>query len=159
MIRNIGLVVLVVAGFAVAAIAQGKPATPPPAPKASVTLPAEVKWAPMDPTQPKGVQVAMIMGDGKGATQAFLKIPAGGKSGVHAHTGDYHGVLVSGAHSHGADEKSLKAMTPGSTWFEPGKAMHFDHCTSKEDCVLVVTFPNGGFDMIPGPAAAPAAKK
>ena len=34
--------------------------------------------------------------------------------------------------------------------------MHFDSCTSKEECVVAVFFPNG-FDFLPGPDAAKTA--
>ena len=148
--------------LAVPALAQPKtPAAPaaPAAPAKMVMTPvSKLVWTPLDPKQPKGLQTSVVSGDMmKGPTSFFLKIPAGGKSGAHAHTNDYYAVVVSGGHGHGASEKEATTVLPvGSTWFQPGKEMHFDTCNGKKECVLLIMFPSGGFDFIPGPAAEPA---
>ena len=160
--------------FAVPALADKAaptpaPAKPAPAPvaaaKMAITPAAKLTWTPLDPKQPKGLQTSMVHGDmAKGPTSFFLKLPAGAKSGAHAHTNDYYAVLISGAHGHGANEKEAStALAVGSMWFQPGKEMHFDTCNGKKDCVILLMYPSGGFDFIPGPAApadpkAPAKK-
>lgn len=142
------------------ALAQPKTPAAPAAPaapaKMAMTPAAKLVWTPLDPKQPKGLQTSVVNGDMmKGPTSFFLKIPAGGKSGAHAHTNDYYAVLISGGHGHGASEKEASSpMTVGSTWFQPGKEMHFDTCNGKKECVILIMFPSGGFDFIPGPAAA-----
>lgn len=151
--------------FAFNAIAgDAKPAAPAPAPaapaavKSAVTESKDLKWQPLDPKQPKGLQISVIHGDPfKGPTAFLLKIPAGGKSGVHAHTNDYHATVIAGAPQHGKDEKDGKPLTVGSVWSQAGKEMHHDTCTGAAECIILLMYPNGGFDFLPGPAPAPAA--
>ena len=148
--------------LAAPALAQPKTPAAPPVPAAAakmvMTPAAKLVWTPLDPKQPKGLQTSLVSGDMmKGPTSFFLKLPAGAKSGAHAHTNDYYAVLISGSHGHGANEKEAATpMTVGSTWFQPGKEMHFDTCNGKKDCVILLMYPSGGFDFIPGPAAEPA---
>jgi hypothetical protein len=156
-----------------AALAGEKAAPPAAAPaapaaaagpaKMTVTPVAELKWQPLDPKNPTGLQISPVTGDtfkGPGAT-FFLKLPAGTKSGLHGHTHDYFSVVISGAPAHGASEKDPgKPLAVGSTWFQPGKEMHHDTCTGDKECIVLLHYPKGGFDFLPGPvAAAPAAKK
>jgi len=161
------------AGPALADKAAPAPAAPPAAAaKMTVTPAANVKWQPLDPKSPMGIQVSSVQGDmWKGANSSFfLKLPAGARSGLHAHTNDYYAVVISGQAGHGNNEK--EASTPlavGSTWFQPGKGMHFDSCLGDKDCVILLIYANGAFDFIPGPPdkkpaaakapAKPAAKK
>lgn len=147
--------------LAVPALAQPKAPTPPAptaAAKMAMTPAAKLVWTPLDPKQPKGLQTSVVHGDmAKGPTSFFLKLPAGAKSGAHAHTNDYYAVLISGGHGHGASEKEASSpLAVGSMWFQPGKEMHFDTCNGKKDCVILLMYPGGGFDFIPGPAAEPA---
>jgi hypothetical protein len=138
--------------------AKAAPAAAAPAAKAAaVTEFKDMKWSPLDPSNPKGPQVSIITGDMKtGPVEFLLKVPAGFKAPVHSHTSDYYAVEVAGAHAHGDDEKSAKSHAIGSTYFEPAKHAHFDSCTSKEDCLTLVYFPNG-FDFIPADAPKTAA--
>lgn len=145
--------------------AKGAPAAPA-APvaamaKMAITAAADLKWQPLDPKNPGGLQTSMVHGDMfKGPAAFFLKLPAGAKSGLHAHTNDYYGIAISGQPGHGNDEKEAsKAMAIGSMWFQPGKAMHADNCNGKKECVILLIYPGGGFDYIPGPAAEPAKGK
>ena len=152
--------------FAFAALAGEKaapPAAPPAAPaKMTVTPAADLKWSPLDPKSPMGLQVSMLTGDmAKGPVTFFLKLPAGAKSGVHGHTNDYFATVIAGSPAHGVSEKDPgKPLAVGSTWFQPGNQMHHDTCTGDNACIVLLTYPKGGFDFLPGPAApAPAAKK
>jgi len=154
--RNVlaGLVLMGVAGLSYAAgAAKGK---------APVNMPAaEQKWEPLAPDAP--LQMVKLWGDrNKGGEYAMLlKLPAGAEAGMHAHTLDYHAVLVSGTwvHTNDGDTSPPKEMAPGSYVFQPGKAMHNDACKSKTDCIIFV-HQHGKGDFIPGkaPAAAPAEK-
>jgi len=137
-----------------------KAAPPAPMAKMVVTPAAKLVWTPLDPKQPKGLQTSLVHGDmQKGPVSFFLKLPAGAKSGLHAHSNDYYSVVVAGSPGHGANEKeATTALAVGSSWFQPAKEMHFDICNSKQDCILLLEYPSGGFDFIPGPAE-PAKKK
>lgn len=155
--------------FAFAALAGDKAAPPAAAPAASgapaaptkmtVTSYADLKWQPLDPKNPGGLQVSPVTGDVfKGPATFFLKLPAGAKSGVHGHTNEYFAVVIAGAPAHGASDKDPgKPLAVGSTWFQPGKEMHHDTCTGDKECVILLHYPKGGFDFLPGPAAAAAA--
>jgi quercetin dioxygenase-like cupin family protein len=141
--------------------------------KASSTEAKDAKWMPLDPSNPKGVQISPVFGNpgdpkATGPVIFLLKSPPGGKAPEHIHTNDYYATVVAGMPAHGDDEKSAKTHAPGSTWFEPGKHPHFDACTSKDDCILSITFPKGPVDFVPvgpdgkplpPPKATPPAKK
>ena len=119
------------------------------------------------------LQIAKLWGDrDKGPEYAMLlKLPAGSDSGMHAHTADYHAVLVQGTwvHTVEGDAASVKDLAPGSYVFQPGKQMHSDVCKGKQDCIIFVhQHAKGDFipskkpadkpaDKAAAPAAAPAA--
>lgn len=68
----------------------------------------------------------------------LVKLPPGFDSGLHAHSGDFHGVLISGIWVHidaqgkGAEIK----LGPGSYVRQAGEGMHIDRCVSEEPCIL-----------------------
>ena len=120
--------------------------------KAGVILRAgELKWAPQAPGLPQ--QLTTLWGDRtKGASGVLIKLPPGFDSGLHAHTGDYHGVLVAGTWIHveedgrGADIE----LTPGSYVMQPGKGMHIDRCKAGAECVLFI-YQSEKADIMPPP--------
>jgi len=70
----------------------------------------------------------------------LVQVPAGFDSGLHAHSGDFHGVLVKGTWIH-VDENGKGSSTPlppGSYIRQAGRGMHIDRCISKEPCVLFI---------------------
>src|SRR5687767_7164039 len=103
-------------------------------PVASVAAPskvvpfAEVKWEAYAPGVP--LQVAVLWGDRtKGAYGMYLKMPGGFEAGMHAHTADYHGVLVTGTWQHWDEGgKEGAELGPGSYVMQPGKSNHNDKC-------------------------------
>jgi hypothetical protein len=123
------------AGFATGAIAAGK--------KESTILPyAEAKFAPLDPSNPAGPQVAALWGDPtKGAAGVLLKLKKG-PAPLHSHTASYHAVVIQGQHKHwdkGQEEKDAKPLNVGSYFAQPGKQPHGDACLTDE-CLLFVSF-------------------
>ena len=118
-----------------------------PAPDMTVTPVADRVWAPLDPTNPGGLQVSLLSGDmQKGPTSFFLRLPAGSKSPGHTHT--YYGVVVQGAPGHGLTaDAATQGLPVGSTWVQPGGQAHYDACNSAEPCVLLLVYPTGGFDF------------
>ncbi len=70
----------------------------------------------------------------------LVRMAAGFDSGLHAHTGDYHGVLISGvwehveADGHGEGQELL----PGAYVMQPGMGMHIDRCKSSEGCIFFI---------------------
>ena len=138
-------------GLAHAADTPGAAAPAVAAPTATVTPVGSVDWKPLDPKKPAGVQIAVLQGDLRGGpTSFFMKFPAGSASPEHAHTHDYHGVVVSGTPGHGATaDAAATPLAAGSWWNQPGMAYHYDRCHGPSECVLLLTFPNGGFDYVP----------
>jgi quercetin dioxygenase-like cupin family protein len=97
----------------------------------------DVEWAPIEGTP---LSVAVIWGDpSAGPHVRFVKLPAGFVGPIHAHTGDYHGVNLSGTWQHVITETGeVRDLPPGSYVFQPGGEMHADACVGLEDCVLMI---------------------
>jgi hypothetical protein len=118
-----------------------------------VTPAADVKFQPLDPAdkEGKGPQIAVVFGDikKKGTPLGFLfKAPANFKPGPHSHTSDDYAVIVKGTLHNFAPGDEGKGLTPGGTWYQPGKVVHDNHCEAGSECVAFVYTPNG-FDFIP----------
>ena len=83
----------------------------------------------------------------------FLKLPAGSEGGLHAHTGDYHGINVQGTWVRTIEGDPVeKELPPGSYVFQPGGQFHNDRCAGPEDCVLFIHQNTMG-DLLTPPAA------
>lgn len=76
--------------------------------------------------------------DEDGGFGELVRLPPGFNSGLHAHSGDFHGVLLEGIWVHegpnGAGKE--KRLLPGSYVRQAGGGMHVDRCVSDEPCVL-----------------------
>jgi hypothetical protein len=104
---------------------------------------ASAKFAPIDPKQPHGAQVAIVSGDPKtGPVSFFLKLPKG-KVPMHWHTSNYWAVTVEGETKHWlpGKEAEAKAGGPGNAWYQAGgsdKQAHGDSCESEHCTVFIV---------------------
>ena len=98
----------------------------------------EVEWHPVREGSP--VQVAVLSGDpATGAHVRLVRLPAGFVAPVHAHTGDYNGVNLTGTWKHRFTETGEeRELPPGSYVFQPGGEMHGDACIGPEDCILLL---------------------
>jgi quercetin dioxygenase-like cupin family protein len=137
-----------------AAEVKEPPAPPPPPDTGGFALvkPDALTWTPL---MEGGPEMAVVHGDPQtGPSAFFLRVPPGGKAGVHSHTADYQAVVVSGAPKHflAGGGKKAKALDAGSHWFQPGAQAHDDECTGKEPCVLFI-ISDGKFDMTAEPKA------
>lgn len=140
--------------------AAAAPAAAPAAPtKWVVTTLADAKWMPLDPKNPKGIQISVVQGDPtKGPHTILLKMPAGSKSGVHSHTADYSAVVLQGTPTHSDTDVDAKPLAAGTTWFQPGKQNHNNNCPGAQDCISFISMA-GPSDFIPAaPPPAPAKK-
>lgn len=128
--------------------------------KTMIKASSELKWEPMAPNVP--IQVATLWGDRtKGESGVLLKFPGGFDSGMHAHTADYHAVLIQGTWVHAEEgAKETKELTPGSYVMQAGKIMHNDTCKEGAECIIFV-HQHAKADFIPAkaPATPPAPKK
>ena len=94
-------------------------------------------WEVQTPGLP--IQRVTLWGDpDHGAFGELVKLPGGFDSRLHAHTGDYRAVLVSGVWIHVASDGSGndRELLPGSYVLQPGKGMHVDKCKVGAECVL-----------------------
>ena len=66
--------------------------------KHGVMAAGEIVWAPFDPSQPKGMQIAVLHGDPSkaGPFGVRLKIPAGLELGSHTHSNAEYVTIISG---------------------------------------------------------------
>jgi quercetin dioxygenase-like cupin family protein len=61
---------------------------------------------------------------------------------LHVHTADYELVVIEGTMKHwraDEDEATIKPMSVGSYWFQPGGAPHADSCLT-DTCVMYITW-------------------
>ena len=145
MVKKIGAgIAALVAAYAVANIyAQTRPT--------AYVLSAEaVKFTPLDPKHPEGVNISVVSGElqGKGPITLFLRLPKG-PAPLHTHSAGYYGVVVRGQAKHWPAGAEAKAQTlgPSSHWYQPGKAAHGDECVSNE-CLLLIQM-DGPYDFAP----------
>lgn len=126
-----------------------------------VLVPAgAAKFAPLDPKNPGGIQMAVLSGDPKTGPAAFeLKLPKG-PAPIHWHSSDYYAVTLDGNTRHWLPGKEADARSnpPGTFWFQPGGATgpHGDECLS-DSCTVFIFMP-GKFDFTPAADKAPAHK-
>ncbi|OJZ71981.1 hypothetical protein BRW65_17980 [Mycobacterium paraffinicum] len=120
-------------------------------PDTIVTYAKDLEWQPVGPLndQGKGIFVSLMYGDLEtaGPTAFLMKYSAGVTAPPHFHGHDYYAVVVSGRFRHYLqDPDEYEVLTPGSTWFQKGNAVHGDTCVGDEDCVLSIFWPQG-FDV------------
>lgn len=102
----------------------------------------DAKFAPFDPSNPAGPQVAVLSGNpAKGASVVLLKLKKGAAP-LHTHSSEYQATLIQGTTKHwdkGQESKDAKPLSPGSYWKQPGKQVHGDECLTDE-CLIVVVW-------------------
>ncbi|HEV8645027.1 MAG TPA: DUF4437 domain-containing protein [Burkholderiales bacterium] len=97
----------------------------------------QMEWREMAPGSP--LRIVVLWGDrSKGEYAMLLKMPAGFVAPIHAHTGDYHGMNLTGSWRHSFEGGEQKDLPPGSYVFQPGMGMHGDACVGSEDCILFI---------------------
>jgi hypothetical protein len=98
----------------------------------------EMQWRKQAPELP--TQITDLWGDSErdGGFGRLVQMPPGFDSGLHAHSGDFHGVLISGTwvHINDAGKGEAARLGPGSYVRQAGAGMHVDKCVSQEPCVL-----------------------
>lgn len=117
----------------------------------AVTVPLEQqRWYPLDPTNPGGVQMAMLWGDPmRGPFGALLKVPAGFVSPMHRHSNDERVVVLQGTSVHWTEDESPETaprMTTGDALLMPRGVNHVSAATDDEDCLEFITM-EGRFDF------------
>jgi Domain of unknown function (DUF4437) len=103
----------------------------------TMSAPDQMQWQEIGPGSP--LKIVMLWGDRtKGEYAMLLKLPAGFVAPIHAHTGDYHGMNLTGTWHHSFDGGEERDLPPGSYLFQPGMGMHGDACIGPDDCILFI---------------------
>lgn len=112
-----------------------------------MTAATEMDWQAMAPDSP--LKVVTLWGDrNDGEYGMLVKLPAGFVAPTHTHTGDYHGIGLTGTWQHSFEGGEKRDQPPGFYVFQPGTAMHGDACIGPEDCILLI-HQHEKFDFIP----------
>lgn len=92
------------------------------------------------PDQPQ--QLASLWGRrATGPAGTLLKVPAGFRAPIHAHTADYRAVVIEGRWSHWVPETGEGEgieLLPGAYWTQKADQMHADACVSDTECVILL---------------------
>ncbi len=103
----------------------------------TMTAANDMVWQDVGPDSP--LKIVTLWGDrSKGEYAALLKLPAGFVAPIHAHTGDYHGLNLTGTWRHAFEGGEERELPPGSYVFQPGMSMHGDACVGPEDCIVFI---------------------
>jgi hypothetical protein len=104
---------------------------------ASISVPFErLPFRPQAPNLPQRVSDLWGDRDRDGGFGELVELPPGFRSPLHAHSGDFHGVLVKGTWVHEDAKGNGISLGPGSYVRQAGGEMHVDRCVSKEPCLL-----------------------
>jgi hypothetical protein len=116
-------------------------------PMAPVAMPAaQLEYFNLNPA----IQMADAYGElTKGAHGTFGKFPGNFDSGLHTHTGAYHGIVLQGVMTNPFEgDKTPPEMVAGSYWYVPAGVEHATACISDEPCAFFF-YADGAFDFIP----------
>jgi hypothetical protein len=104
----------------------------------TIVVPLErMTWRPQAPDLPQRLTTLWGNRDRDGGFGQLIELPAGFRSPVHAHSGDFHGVLIKGTWRHEDAAGNGTSLTePGSYVRQAGGEMHVDRCVSQEPCLL-----------------------
>jgi hypothetical protein len=104
----------------------------------TIVVPLEkMQWRPQAPDLPQRLTTLWGNRDRDGGFGQLIELPPGFRSPLHAHSGDFHGVLIKGTWLHeDASGKGVPVQQAGSYVRQAGGEMHVDRCVSKEPCLL-----------------------
>ncbi|MCY1648703.1 DUF4437 domain-containing protein [Caulobacter sp. SL161] len=109
---------------------------------APVTLAIDdIRFAPLDPRNPNGPQIAVLHGDPATGPSDMLMRFSRGQGVPHVHSSDYRLVVLEGVmtHAQAGEGGGAKPLGPGSYWFQPGEQSHLDGCLS-EHCTMFISW-------------------
>ena len=125
---------------------SGKAAAP--APTGTTTNVDEATFKVPNPEMPS-ISIYTINKDEKsGAFTALVKLKAGTKVPLHAHSHDYTGAALSPGLKRGLSADALAALPQGSAWVQKAGEGHINECSEEADCLMLVMF-KGKLDMLP----------
>lgn len=100
-----------------------------------------LKWGPCPDIFPKGCEISVLHGSPeKKNTDVFFKVPSNYSIPAHTHTSAEHMTLISGNLEVKYKGTAKVVLKPGHYAFGPAKHPHEAKCTSKDTCVLFISF-------------------
>ena len=116
-------------------------------PTRDIAIPrAQLKYVDLNPA----VQMADAYGDmSEGMHGTFGRFPANFDSGIHTHSGAYHGVVLKGVMTNPFEnEENPPELEVGSYWYVPANSVHSTACVSDTPCEFFF-FADSKFDFMP----------
>lgn len=132
LLRHIAAAAMI-AGLVAPALSQADPF----AGARNVSVPLEqLPFRPQAPGLPQ--RVTDLWGDRNrdGGFGQLIELPPGFRSPVHAHSGDFHGVLIKGTWLHEDASGRGIPLPPGSYVRQAGGELHVDRCVGETPCLL-----------------------
>ncbi len=97
----------------------------------------ELEWSPT----PFGPHLSVVSRDADSdAHITYLKFAPGMVAPLHTHTGDYVGIVLSGASKHWLPNvpESEVILSAGSHWSMPGGVEHVSECLPGVECIFIL---------------------
>lgn len=100
-----------------------------------------LKWGPCPDFFPKGCEISVLQGSPETEnTDVFFKVPGNYSIPAHTHTSAEHMTLISGKLEVQYKDTAKVILKPGSYAYGPAEHAHKAKCTSKDSCVLFISF-------------------
>jgi Cupin domain len=104
--------------------------------KEAALSPDTVTWHSCGVPEFPGCDYALLHGDPvKGASDIYVRIPAGGAFPKHWHTNSHYFVGVRGTLVFNFKDGSLMTLSPGSFGFWPGREIMEGRCSNEGPCI------------------------
>lgn len=111
---------------------------------ATLVAPDALEWVEIVP----GVEFAAAYGDWSSEGHGkFVRFAPGVAIPMHRHSGEFHGVVVSGVVNNSfPGQAEPPALAAGTAWYVPGGEPHANACLSEEPCIFY-THGAGAWDV------------
>lgn len=101
----------------------------------------DLKWGPCPEIFPKGCETSILHGaPDKPDADIYFRVPGSYVIPAHTHTSAEHMTLVSGELEVKYQGENTFTLSKGAYAYGPPKHAHKAKCTSKEPCVLFISF-------------------
>jgi hypothetical protein len=96
-----------------------------------------MSWQKQAPDLPQQISTLWGNRDRDGGLGQLIELPPSFRLPLHAHSGDFHCVLIKGSWLHeDASGNGTPLSAPSSYVRQAGGEMHVDRCVRKEPCLL-----------------------
>jgi hypothetical protein len=97
---------------------------------------ATVTWNSCGVPEFPGCEFALLPGDpGKGSSDIYVRLPAGGAFPKHWHTNDHYFIGIEGTLTFNFKDGTLMTLSPGTFGFWPGGEVMEGRCSNEGPCI------------------------